>query len=223
MKLSVTSNINEVLGFTAKLSDQFPFAVARSLTDVARLVANQMPGEMERVFDKGATDFTKRSVYVVPARKDRLTAEVGIKDRQAQYLFYQVEGGTRQPSKQALRLPSVVQLNDFGNVPAGLIRQLINRAKQGKRATKVQARRFGVSQELDLFYGEPGDGRPAGIYKRVVISATKHQLVPIIVFPKQAARYQRTLDFYGIAQRTVAANIDARLASNWRDALASAR
>ena len=223
MKISVTSNINEVLGFNANLSRQFPFAVARSLTDVVKLAADKMPSEMENIFDKGATDFTKRGVYIVPARKDRLQAEIGLKEQQAKYLAFQVEGGSRQPTKQALRLPSVVQLNDYGNVPAGLIRQLIARARQGKRATKRQAQRFGVSQQLDLFYGEPGDGRPAGIYKRVALSATKHQLVPIIVFPKQAARYERKFDFYGIVQRTVVASFDDRLASNWRDAMATAR
>lgn len=222
MKISVSSNIADVLGFTAKLHPQFRFACAKSMTDVVKLVQREMPGEMERVLDR-PTAFTKGGTYIVPARKDRLQAEVGIKDQQAQYLAYQVDGGTRSPRNRALRLPSVVQLNQFGNVPAGLIRQLVTRARQGKRATKVQARRFGVSQELDLFYGEPGDGRPAGIYKRVVLSATKHQLVPIIVFPKQPARYERTFDFYGLAQRKVIAEFDAALERNWRDALASAR
>lgn len=223
MKTSVKSNISEVLGWTAQLHPQFQFAVAKTLTDTAREIQRVMPGEMVSVFDKGATEFTKRGVYIVPARKDKLQAEVGIKDKQAEYLYFQVEGGSRSPSKQALRLPAVVQLNDYGNVPAGLIRQLITRAKQSKRATKRQAERFGVSQQVDLFYGEPGDGRPAGIYKRVVVSATKHQLVPIIVFPKREARYERRLDFYGISQRVTVRTFDARLDGNWRQALATAR
>lgn len=223
MKISVSSNIAEVLGFTARLHPQFKFALAKTLTDVVKAAQRVMPAEMQSAFDKGASEFTQRSVHITPARKETLQATVGIKDKQAAYLHYQVEGGTRNPKNKALRLPSVVQLNQYGNVPAGLIRQLVARAKQNKRATKRQAERFGVSQQLDLFYGEPGDGRPAGIYKRVVLSATKHQLVPIIVFPKQPARYEKRFDFYGLARRTVDREFAPALERNWRAALASAK
>jgi len=117
-----------------------------------------------------------------------------------------------------------VQLNQYGNIPAGLIRQLVARAKAGKRATKTQARRFGVSQQLDLFYGEPGDGRPAGIYKRIVISSTRHQLVPIVVFPKQSARYTtKPFDFYAFSQRITLREFGPALDRAWRLALATAK
>lgn len=64
---------------------------------------------------------------------------VGVKDRQAQYLACQGEGGTRAPARQALRLPSVVDRNESGNLPAGLIRQLVARAGAGRRAPGRQS------------------------------------------------------------------------------------
>lgn len=222
MQLSVRSNIDEVLGFTRRLHPQFTFAVASALTAEVRAIQRLMPGELSSALDRPST-FTSRGTFTQAARKGALSATVGFKDRQASYLHWQVEGGNRAPNKRALRLPSVVALNEYGNIPSGLIRQLIARAQQGKRATRTQARRFGVSQEVDLFYGEPGDGRPAGIYKRVVISSTRHQLVPIIVFPKQSARYTKRFDFYGVAHRHAVAHMDVALVRAWQQAKATAR
>lgn len=223
MRIDLSSNITEVLGWTARLHPQFQFAAAKALTDTVRMVASKMPDQVARDLDR-PTPYTKGGFYSTLARKDSLMATIGVKDRQAQYLWWQVEGGARAPLRKAQRLPSVVQLNEYGNLPAGLIRQLVARAKAGKRATKGQARRFGVSQSLDLFYGDPTDGRPAGIYKRVVISSTRHQLVPIIVFPGVKAQYTpRRFDFYGIATRVVEREFGPALERAWRLALATAK
>lgn len=192
------------------------------MTAIARKAKDAMPGEMRNVLDR-PNRFTENAVYSTVATKQQLQAVVGIKDRQAEYLQYQVEGGTRRPKNIALRLPTVVELNEYGNVPTGLIKQLIARAKAGRRATKVQSRKFKVSQQVDLFYGDPGDGRPAGIYKRVVVSATQHRLVPIIVFPKRTARYQRRFDFYGAVHRIVLREFEPELARQWAAALSSSR
>lgn len=222
MRVSFSSNLREVIGDLQRLHPQFRFAAAVALTRSVKSVQQGVPAEMSRTLDK-PTPFTQGGTYLQAARKDKLEATVGFKDRQASYLVYQVEGGTRAPSRQALRLPAVVQLNEFGNMPMGLVRSLILRAKAGKRATKSQSRRFGVSQELDLFYGEPGDGRPAGIFKRVAVSSTRHQLIPVVVFPKRAARYERRFDFYGFAQRQVDRVFATEMSRAWQEALTSAR
>lgn len=220
--LKMTHNLPSVLRGVDRLSSQAPFATALALTATVKAIEREMPAALEQDLDS-PTEFTKRGFYVTPARKDRLQASIGLRPRQAEYLAYQIAGGLRAPRKQALRLPSVVQLNQHGNLPPGVIRQLVNRARQGKRATKGQAQRFGVSQELDLFYGEPGDGRPAGIYKRVVVSATRHQLVPVVVFPKQSARYERRFDFFGRARRIADREFPRQHALAWQRAISTAR
>lgn len=220
--LSVKSNIEQVLSFTERLHRQFPFAVAAALTDSVKAAQGAMPAELEQDLDE-PTPFTKGGFYVTPARKDNLVAEVGAKRVQAEYLRYQAEGGVRQPKRKALRLPTAVELNAYGNLPAGTIKQLIARAKAGKRATKGQARRFGVSQKVDLFYGDPQDSRPAGIYKRVPIGDGQTRLVPLVVFPQQGARYRPRFDFDGAARREVLRTFGPALQRRWQQALASAR
>lgn len=220
--LSVKSNIDEVLRFTDRFNRNFPFAVASALTDAVGAARRTMPAQLERDLDH-PTPFTKGGFYITPARKDNLVAAVGVKDRQAEYLRFQVYGGQRQPKRKALRLPTAVDLNPYGNLPSGLIRQLVARAKSGKRATKSQARRFGVSQQVELFYGDPKDERPAGIYKRVPIGGGKSRLVPLIVFPQQAARYEKRFDFIGAARREVLKAFSPALRRRWQQALATSR
>lgn len=224
MNIGLSSNIDQVLGYTARLHPQYRFAAALALTKLAQAGRDAVRTESASVLDK-PTPFTQRGYIASPARKGDtlLQSAVDVLPAQANYLRYQIEGGSRSPSKVAQRLPSDVQLNDYGNLPAGLIRQLVARARAGKRTTKGQSRRFGVSQDLDLFYGDPGDGRPAGIYKRVLISSTEHRLVPVIVMPRQAVRYASRLAYAAVIERTVRREADQQLRAAWARAIASAR
>lgn len=222
MQIDLSSNVREVIpALDLLFSSQVPFALAKALTETARAVADAMPQATQEDLDR-PTAFTQRGFYATSARKDALEATVGPKDRQAEYLAYQVEGGARQPARKALRLPVAVELDAFGNLPKGVIRQLIARAKAGKRTTKTQAQRFGVSQGVELFYGDPADDRPPGIYKRTVSGGRSH-LVPLIVFPARAATYRPRFDFYGHAVRVVDRTFDQALDRAWALALATAR
>lgn len=221
--LSVKDNVAEALGWAGRLSSQYEFAVASALTDVARQATAAMPAAVEAVADGGVVPFTRQAFVAVPARKARLVSAVAIKRLQAEYLAWLIEGGERRPKRKALRLPGAVALTAQGNLPAGTIARLVDRAKAGKRATKSQALRFGVSSQLDLFYGEPGDGRPAGVYKRVELPNGNGQLVPVVVFPQTSARYEQRWDFHGAAGRVVRGAVDAALARAWAKAKATAK
>ncbi len=217
MRISLTSNVDAVLGEVRRLHPQWKFAAALALTRAAAATRAELPAVVEAVLDR-PTPFTRAAFAFTPARKDRLEASVYIRPIQAEYLRYQVEGGTRRPKRIALRLPAVVDLTEHGNLPAGLIRALVARARAGKRATKSQARRFGVSSAADLFYGDPGQGRPAGIYKRVPAGAGRERLVPVVVFPRRSAVYQARFDFYAEAGFRFEPAFPAELERAWADA-----
>jgi hypothetical protein len=220
MKIDLSSNVRDVVGDVDLLfNDQVPFAIAKALTDTARQISAAMPAELESALDR-PIDFTRRGFYVQPARKTDPQAVVGVKDVQARYLGYQIEGGSRKPTRKALRLPAKVELDGYGNMPKGLVKQLIARAKQGKRATKSQAARFGVSQEDALFYGDPGGGKPPGIYQRIHTGA-RRQLVPVVVFPQQEAAYSPRFDFGGAAGRVAEQRFEAALDAAMEQAIAT--
>ena len=116
-----------------------------------------MPEELERALDK-PTPFTKRGVRVLRyANKAKLEATVGFMAAQAKYMELQIAGGTRQPGRAGLKIPAAIQLNQYGNIPRGIIAQLVAVARKEQGMKKATSRKVKVSGKLDLFYGDPPD------------------------------------------------------------------
>lgn len=228
MQLNITTNLDAVRRQFAGLEKQVNFAASKALNEAAREVRKAVPAGLKRSLDR-PTPFTagEGAMFVKNARRDNLTAEVLFKDRQASYLRYQVEGGVRRPTRRALRLPSAVKLNEFGNLPRGIIQQLIAVARKEGKLGKRRARRIQVSNKLDLFYGDPKDvgGRnfPPGIYKIVKLTPERSQLVPLIVFPETVARYRKRVDLLAIAKPVVASAFSSAFSRALRESLATAR
>mgnify|MGYP003385304303 CR=1 FL=1 len=197
-------------------SEQVPFATAAALTRTAQDAANELNTVMPRYIDR-PTPFTQKAFTQSRATKRDLRAVVFVKDIQAKYLRYQILGGNRAPDKIANKLPSTINLNEFGNIPRGEIAKLIALAKAGKRLTKARGKKLGVSSKLDLFYGDPGNGMPPGIYKRVA-QGDRHTLIPLVVFLKKPAHYKPIFPMRAIVQQVV----DQKFAINFRTAFAAA-
>lgn len=220
--ISVNTDLQKLVTWAhAMRADQLPFATAQALNAVAHDAADALVRKQPQVLDR-PTPFTQRAWSVLRARKGSLTATVFAKAAQAKYLQWQVAGGTRQPDRRALKLPGAIKLDGHGNIGRADLARLVAAAKAGKRVTRKRGQKLGVSSALDLFYGEPGDGRPAGIYKRV-LQGERQMLVPLVVFPARAARYQVRLPLHGIVTDAVRANFAARFNQAWAAALSTAR
>lgn len=226
MKINITTNLDQVRRELVELGKQVDFAAAQALTRTAKDVQAAMPAGLERQLDR-PTPFTKSGTFVQAARRDSLVATVAFKDRQASYLQWQVEGGVRSPNRKALRLPAAIALDNFGNLPKGIIQQLLAVARREGKLGKRKSRRIKVSNKLELFYGDPADvgGHrfPPGIYKIVDRGAGRTQLVPLIVFPARSATYRKRLDLVDIAQPVVSANFGPHFEEALRNALRTAR
>jgi hypothetical protein len=221
--INVTDNIKQVLSFTDRLDRQYQFAVAKALTDVARSAAKAMPTEVQHDLED-PTPFTLRGFFSTRAEKAKPVAEVGVKDLQAKYLRYQIEGGQRRPTKKALRLPATVQLDSFGNLPKGTIRRLVAAAKSGRRVGGKRAQKLGVAESSEIFYGKPRGGaqRPPGLYVRRKQEG-RQVLVPLVVFPARSATYRQRFDFYAKAEQIVRREFEPTLRRAWALAKATAR
>lgn len=234
MQINVTDNMPRVKRFLATAQKQGRFALAMALTRTAQDVQSAIPAELERALDS-PTEYTKRGTFIVAARKDRLQATVGFKDRQARYMALQIAGGVRRPGTAGIKLPGNIQLNSFGNIPRGTIARLKAAAKSGKLGTVV-ARRLNVdgnrrkgAAPIQLFYGQPtGKGwenAPVGIWRRVPPSTPggKGKLVPVVVFEDTPARYSRRFNFHGLAARTVAARFGINFSTAFETAMRTAK
>jgi len=220
--LNLANQLEDVAGWARAMgASQLPFATSLALNAVAQDAADEVTKETGRRLDR-PTSFTMRAWSVGRSTKASLTAAVFAKDAQARYLRWQVAGGSRAPNRQAQRLPSAIKLDQFGNLPRGEIARMVSLAKAGKRLTKARGARLGISSKLDLFYGDPGNGMPPGIYKRVVQGAD-HKLVPLVVFPRVNAQYTARLPLERIVRDTVRARFEARFATAWATAMRTAR
>lgn len=227
MKISVSiKGLDALKASIGNQAKQINFAASKALNATAKKVSEAMPAEIDRAIDK-PTPFTRRGVRVLKyANKANLSATVGFMEAQARYMKWAIEGGTRPADARGVRLPSAIQVNEFGNIPRGVIKQLIAVANKERKLGRVKDRRIAVSNKVELFYGDPTDASgkeyPRGIYKRVTANG-RNQLIPIVVFPKTAVKYKKRFDFFGKVRAVVAKEWSVQFNAALADALRSAR
>jgi hypothetical protein len=223
MKISVdVKGLDATKAYLAGMGKQVAFAASKALNATGKKVSDVMPEEIERALDR-PTPFTKKGVRVLKyANKANLETTVGFMAAQAKYMAYQVEGGTRQPGPGGLKLPAAIKLNEFGNIPKGVISQLIAVARKENGLKKATSKRVKVSTKVDLFYGDPTDHKgkvlPRGIYKIV-----NGALIPLIVFPQNPAQYRARFDFAGKAKVVVDREWQRQFDAALDDALRTAK
>lgn len=223
LTLKIEGNFGKSL--IAGLQKQLPYATARALTATAKELQRRIPGALEKDLDR-PNAFTKSGTFVIPARKDKLEAVVGFKDKQAKYMRLQIEGGSRSPGPRGLKLPGDVTLDQYGNIPKGTIAKMIQAAKAGKYGKGVRTRlgingRGKAPSNLVLFYGRPKGmpDLPIGIWR-----SDGRNLVPVIVFPtNKPARYRPRFKFEELARRTVADVWQREFDKAFADAVRTAR
>ena len=217
MQISVKSDVDKALKSMRGLQrKQMPFAAALGLSMTAKKVAKVEQRMMVRELDR-PTPFTIKGVRWQGASKNdfktgRLHSRVYLMDKQAEYLRFQIEGGTRTPKGTAIAVPtSNVKLNRYGNLAGG----------QG-RIKRLLARK-------NVFQGTIGG--VAGIWQRPKRgkrsrggSGTIGQSgLKLLVAYECSTQYQPRFDFYGIGERSVRANIGKEMDKAIARALRSAK
>ena len=201
------NGVNALLRAMDRVQRQVAFGTAVGLTRTAQEAGRGVERRIGQAFDR-PTSFTRRAVFVQPARRERPVAAVGIKNAQARYLELQEYGGERRPARRALVVPSQVRRNAYGNLPRGAVRRLLARA--------------------DTFSGKPrGRGSAAaGIWQRVGPGAARGKggrRIQLLVAYAPRARYRPRFGFgdtvIGVWRRVGAKTISAEVAR----ALATAR
>ncbi len=148
MQIKLSTNLPSVADAYRRAERQVPFALARALTLTAKDVRDAEKKGMA-VFDR-PTAFTLNAVYLRPATKQSLQAEVWLKGDGSRdntpgrhYLLPQIEGGSRPLKRFEQRLiragymgsneravPGAgAQLDSFGNISRGQIVKILSQLK----------------------------------------------------------------------------------------------
>ena len=213
--------------FTRGLDDlerkQLPKATAIALTEVAKDATLELRQQAEKDLDN-PNRFTVRpgvrgrapdafAFVAAEKRDDPPTATVLVKDQQAEYLKYQIEGGTRRPGdyatvgKAGAPIPIRQRTNKYGNMPRNRLRTLFGQANE---------------EDSDKFVGQP-DGNPDapfGIYQRP--KGRRRGLKLLVTFEK-LTRYRPRFDFQAAVGKAAQANMRTRFGEALEKALESAR
>ena len=231
MKLTVQSfGLTEAQQLTRELFSgrRAAAAFASALTGVAGDVMAAVRQQLPIAFDR-PTPYTLDSLFVKPARADRLQAEAFFKDElgtsklgrpATKYLLPEVEGGPRSVKgfERALQLSGFLapghyavpaagaRLDSFGNVSTGQIIQILSQLRVTLTAGHTRNMPFDARKQIAA-------QRRAGGRFFVVRVGEKgpapgiyqrefggRNIAPVFVFVTRA-QYRQRLDFYGIARR----------------------
>jgi len=214
--ISVQSNVAAVSKGLSELEyEQLPFALARTVTGLARKAQDAEKKAMPSVFDK-PTPFTVNSVGMTSAKKALPIASVFIKDQAAQYLAPYEYGGTQfLGAKPADLVPVNARANSYGNLPRGSIKQLLARPDCFRGKYK------GVDGIWQRPYVRPNP-KVRGRSKVDKLANTTGGLRLLVAFYAPASTTKR-LNFGNRAQILVERHFDAEFAKNLRQAVATAK
>lgn len=195
MQINVKSNIKEITKFTTTVQKkQIPFATSVAINNTLFDLKKEMAKQMDKKLDR-PTPFTRRGFFINKAKKNLLVGVLLMKDIVANYMQYQIEGGTRTTGKQIpVPYKPNARLNKFGNII-------------GKRT--------GLLKKNTQFIGNVSGTE--GVYER-----TKQGLKLIIGF-ERSVNYRPKFPFYVIAEKFSNAVFDKKFVKAFSRALRSAR
>ncbi len=212
-------------------ADQVPFATAQALNDCARAASAGVNRAMAEIFDR-PTAFTSRAAVApreLAATKSRAEAVVTMRPIQAKYLQAQEEGGTRTPAtntrkvSKSLVLPGkAMGLDAYGNIPAGELRRLRQRAKAVGRAKAATKAGGGKRSAADPIVFLPGtakinSAKISGYFRR-----TGRKLSRLTAFIKET-HYQPRLGYHERVKQIVEATWPTAMARRLAAAIATSR
>lgn len=184
---------------------QMPFATARGLTELAKIVQAGEQEAMTSVFDR-PTPFTLKSVGVRAARKDNLQALVYVKDIAAAYLEPYETGGTNKLNSKALLKPVGAPLNQYGNLSKNKLAQL--KAKGSTFVGKVKGKGGEVIN---------------GVWQRTPAAKGKPAGIKLLVRFTDAHPIKQRLDYRPRAEQLVRSNFNRVMGKTLGRAIATAR
>ena len=223
-----TEGLKDVLKWLDdKQKDKVPDAAMKAVNTTANIARKAVYDEMRKVFDR-PTPYTMRSVWIDYATKERLSADVYIKDEggkgvaPVKYLWPEVYGGRRNQKgferllssegyiqSDEFLMPWKVKKDQYGNVTGGTIQKILsglraqkddyqNSPAQGGDYRGTRKRR----RVVRTYYIDEWYKKNKGITIIWEHDAKSGRRTPLFVSQKRAT-YKRRLRFNEVVQQTV--------------------
>lgn len=225
-------------------SKQLPFAYALMATRLAMLVKRGELSVLRERLDR-PTATTLNSLYMKAAKKGNPEARTFFKDAwtsgvPADTYLQQVVKGGRRPHKRFEKaliargimgegqyaIPASDAVNQFGNVPRGVIMKILSglgaaETVSGVQANATSSKRSKRKGNAEKYFAGEVDGTQ-GIWERRK-TAFGDAVRPVFIFSESEPGYRVIVPFYKIADNIVKANRAREFASAMDQALSTAR
>lgn len=220
--------------------EQSRFAIALTLTRVAKLGQAAAKQEMAKVFDR-PTPYTLRSLAIRPATKVNLESEVFFREFAAKgtpatkYMLPQVDGGPRRVKRfeRSLRLGRALadgmmaypgkgaRMDTYGNMSRGQITKILSylRVSSDPTQNRGDGEGKGVLRKEHYFVGGISRSRhlAPGIYLR-----KGRTVLPVMAYGREAT-YRPRFAFHAVLERTFGAVFEAEFTKAVVEAIATKR
>lgn len=246
LTVSVKADFAQIRNQLSAMPAQLNQAAARALNLTAEQARSETRVQMARTFDR-PTPYALNAIRVVNAAAGKLKSEVTLHGLPGgrgvsahKFLGPEIAGGSRKDKASERRLKRAgvmpdgyqmvpgagVQLDAYGNVPVGLILQILSWMQtyrpEGDRGRNLSAatmaRRMKGTKKArgyEFFVVEPGTpGLRPGIYRRTR-TAYGSAVVPILMFVRPGS-YRPIFDFPQITERVVRRDFGVNLADQLR-------
>jgi hypothetical protein len=233
MKIEITADNAAVKQYFDNLSKKnMPFALQRTINDLAFAIREQTYNEMQAKFDRPRPDFTLRSIVVEKANsKQAPEAWVGVRKDGGfrRSLAHQFNGDTRAwkrvegafeklgvlPAGMNMVPSRDMALDNFGNVPVQIIRRLL-KEPWGEILKKRNNLRLKVGSGYFVVHRGDKIKLHPGIWHR----SEDFGLTPIMIFGKRA-NYQQRINMETIGNSTINRIGKRMLSDNLANAIAT--
>ena len=204
--INININVDSVLDSLKNIKkEQIPFAISYATNLTAQDIADEITNEMPKYLDR-PTPFTLKAYLTASgkwkgkrANKRDLTAIIQAGDIQAEYLAFQVFGGTRKPKKEAILVPTLLApKNQYGNL------------------TRANIKRYADPQG-NIFHAGKKEQKEPGVYRR------KRKAVEMLAAYETQTEYEPRFPIYSIAQRKAKQVMEKNLLLAMQKAMATAR
>lgn len=163
MNIDISSNIKDIKkALTSIEKKAVPKATQYTVNELAfKISRKEMPQRADKVFDKGATGWTKRGFGYKKAKSGQTSSKVFIRASQAKYLKYQIDGGTRTPEGRAILIPlAQARKNKYGNLTKGTYQKIASNDGYFKKGGKVYKKRGKKKSTLVGMYKDQANYKP---------------------------------------------------------------
>ena len=204
--------------------EQLPFATAQTLNGLGRATIKAEQDNEHQVLDR-PKPFTTNGIRMIGASKGRQYVTVRMLDATAAYLAPYQFGGKNTLNSKALLKPvqAASALDQFGNLPRNLVKQLKGRSDVFIGTVQTKAGPVNGVWQRSMESGERAMVARRGklVKTRKALNTSGH--LKLLIKFEDAHDVKQNLDWFGVADRAVLRNFNSLLGRNLARAIASAR